>query len=924
MPGIGNNLYPPICSTYMPAFVRTTACHIYFSLSNYNSAEDIKNVQVVISNQNTNLSALAVNLYPAGIKLVTLQKDESVTDDAKYFITINPEDLQSGVFELNQYYKVQLRFTGTGATDLSDANQISKWLIDNQKFFSEWSTVCLVRGIQQPQIYLKGFEDAATANETIFTSEVVEFVGSMYYDENEEIEKEYLKSYRIQIKNNSSNKLAYDSGDIYTNKYNPNEINYTLKTALEDGVSYGLILTYNTINEYSNSFTSEFSIIQNSIDALKATITATEDAENARIRIDVVATIEEAFFGNLTIRRSSNESNFTIWEDVHQVTIVEGKPLNYTWYDYTVKSGVWYKYCAQQRNSKGDRGAVISIRFPIMAIFEDMFLTRGNLQVKLKYDPNISTFKKTLLESKTDTLGSQYPIIRRNGNVGYKQFPISGLITAFCDEEGVFINKERIYGDSISYYTNYNEENNITEYQDFIYEREFREKVMDFLQDGNIKLFKSTTEGNILVRLMDISFTPNQTLGRMLYSFSATAYEIDECTLEKCEKYGIQSIGNYSSYLMYSYPAIGQLQGSYVNEKQDILTIIQSDYTDRATEKYINTVKYLKWIRIEFNMPPYLIKTAANGSIMPLPATEKPDENTALGYIVYINNKPILVSSRGYYELIDPDTEITSIVFPVLSTVTIDYMARIDQTENTSLLYSKMYYSTKIGQMSNTFNFKENVFLRIYQKYLLNYIAYHQQLLSLDKVSIEAVPGTVVYVRDSFDDDFFKHEVGSTGVLEFYDEEAIVTGLKFGGIQLYEASEEAYAEQIVAVNEIEKTKSLIKQELSEVKDNAFEDLKDENTLLVLNAKYFKIREGTVIVETHEEGAIKDNEFRIVPNEAESLKDIIHPIKNGIYTIDNSKYIFYHANWYTFSDDNIIECPTDAMIDYIYEVMKGEF
>ena len=63
MPGIGNNLYPPIVDTYMPAFIRTTACRIYFSLSIYNSIEEIKNVQIVISNQNTNLSALAVNFF---------------------------------------------------------------------------------------------------------------------------------------------------------------------------------------------------------------------------------------------------------------------------------------------------------------------------------------------------------------------------------------------------------------------------------------------------------------------------------------------------------------------------------------------------------------------------------------------------------------------------------------------------------------------------------------------------------------------------------------------------------------------------------------------------------------------------------------------------------------------------------------------
>jgi len=44
------------------------------------------------------------------------------------------------------------------------------------------------------------------------------------------------------------------------------------------------------------------------------------------------------------------------------------------------------------------------------------------------------------------------------------------------------------------------------------------------LYKNNVKLFRSATEGNILVKLMDISFTPNITLHRHIYSFSCTAY----------------------------------------------------------------------------------------------------------------------------------------------------------------------------------------------------------------------------------------------------------------------------------------------------------------------------------------------------------------------------------------------------------------
>ena len=53
-----NNLYPPIIDTYMPAFIRDNTCKVYFSISNFNSYEDILNAQVTVKNQNSNSSAL--------------------------------------------------------------------------------------------------------------------------------------------------------------------------------------------------------------------------------------------------------------------------------------------------------------------------------------------------------------------------------------------------------------------------------------------------------------------------------------------------------------------------------------------------------------------------------------------------------------------------------------------------------------------------------------------------------------------------------------------------------------------------------------------------------------------------------------------------------------------------------------------------
>ena len=76
---------------------------------------------------------------------------------------------------------------------------------------------------------------------------------------------------------------------------------------------------------------------------------------------------------------------------------------------------------------------------------------------------------------------------------------------------------------------------------DYIYEKFFREEVLDFLQNGEAKLYKSPTEGNIIIRLVDVSLTPNQTLNRMVSEFSSNAYEIADFTLENCIKYNFQS-----------------------------------------------------------------------------------------------------------------------------------------------------------------------------------------------------------------------------------------------------------------------------------------------------------------------------------------------------------------------------------------------
>jgi len=57
-------------------------------------------------------------------------------------------------------------------------------------------------------------------------------------------------------------------------------------------------------------------------------------------------------------------------------------------------------------------------------------------------------------------------------------------------------------------------------------ERYFKLLVLDWLTDGKPKLFRSPTEGNYIVRLLNVSLTPKTELGRMIHEFNCTAYEI--------------------------------------------------------------------------------------------------------------------------------------------------------------------------------------------------------------------------------------------------------------------------------------------------------------------------------------------------------------------------------------------------------------
>ena len=263
-----------------------------------------------------------------------------------------------------------------------------------------------------------------------------------------------------------------------------------------------------------------------------------------------------SFYGNeingMAIRRSSNRDNFSNWEDIRvidNITKVVNKDNEYSFKDRCIESGIWYMYAIQPMSGV-QRGSLF--KSPKRAlIFDSAYLVgEGGKQLNLKFDTSISSFKRNIKESRIETISSKYPFITRNANVDYREFPLTGLITHFMDESEEFAPRADLFVDDefadgvIDLAPDYEalyRTFGVNDFNNTTLEREFREKVYDFLVDGKPKLFKSPKEGNILVRLMDVNLTPRQDInGGMVYTFSCNAIEIDKASIENLEKYGIQ------------------------------------------------------------------------------------------------------------------------------------------------------------------------------------------------------------------------------------------------------------------------------------------------------------------------------------------------------------------------------------------------
>ena len=545
---MSEKLYPPIIPGTLPAFYTTedgengaeTKITVPFSMNKAVSSGSINGFALKLKTAYSNTLIDVLKIY----------EFNSTSKEIIFIWEINGGDNTLSKIKPGQFLKAQLAYINTD---------------NNTKTIGYYSTVGVIKYTDKPELKIQEFEleNNSNENERIFCSTCT---GVYTPGEKDKSERPYQYQFLLLDENN---KEVENSGWLLHNNELDIGDTYTFKSKMEVLTTYKVQYNVKTINNLNESIEYQCSIPEERIDN-----SLILNAENV---------YEEGYI-NLFF---SKKSNFSLNDNdipyiidiyreeygtnnqcfIHRVKIENDNDLNWSFQDFTIEQGITYLYYFKY-NKNGYHSQICGDEdenpIEVIADFEDMFLYDGQRQIKLRFNPKISSFKINHLEQKTDVIGNRYPVFFRNSIVEYKEFPISGLISYHLDDNELFIQDslqelgiqrnilERLgtrhdYDENSSFSTEqgkyFNSQSSSVKSLNLISnnikaERLFKMKLLDWLGNGEIKLFKSPSEGNYLVRLMNVSLSPEDKLNRMLHTFSCTAYEAKEFNFENLEKLG--------------------------------------------------------------------------------------------------------------------------------------------------------------------------------------------------------------------------------------------------------------------------------------------------------------------------------------------------------------------------------------------------
>lgn len=547
--GLTSKLNPPSIKSRLPAFPEGRGTiEVPYILNRAVGINQFDSMSLIVRTVQTN------------VQKAIISTDNFKTFDEKnriYKASFSLSDIDFKP-QKGQYYKVQIACVKGGVVGF-------------------YSNVGLIKCIAKPEIKIQGREDE---NGNVNTRHTYEYTG-VYTCEEDYTEKVYSYCFSLY---NEKNELIDTSGEQLHNS-NTDQSSYmssdtwTTHKKLSQNETYEIEYAVTTTNGYSMSKRNPVIEVETIEPNIHGDVVAVANPADGYITIKLVGHNDNYFVnGSFVLLRSSSEDGFDSWYQLTNFYLLnwDSNTVKEICRDYTVQQGFSYEYAIQAYNNSGlYSNRMLSPR--VVCDFEDAFLYDGERQLKIRFNPKITNFKSTVLETKTNTIGSKYPFIFRNGTVDFKEFSISGLISLVGDENDEF--KTGLPQEDVSRRISPAPEAYVPGADGWLTadnyrrERQFKLEVMNWLNNGKPKLFRSPAEGNYIIRLMGVTMSPTDSLGRMLHTFTCNATEVADYTFENLVSYGF----TVDDYIETRSMKFAQLRSDdAINKKGTLLKVVNS------------------------------------------------------------------------------------------------------------------------------------------------------------------------------------------------------------------------------------------------------------------------------------------------------------------------------------------------------------
>lgn len=404
---------------------------------------------------------------------------------------------------------------------------------------SNWSSASVINFIDAPECIVYGARSLNNVEAYILGGLI--FYSSLDPKEISNQENDSLECYQISLQDAQSSVIEKSD---YIMPSSRNEIRYKVKYPVSETENYTVTINYQTRKGYVGSKNDSISFegaTEGNLITL-ANCQATLNENLIRITHSLEGLLDYVKTATLYLERASSVDYYNSWETIGARTISIAEQADYTsgelllWEDRILSLGVSYKYRIKAKYIDEETMYISKSNetSPIIYFAEDILLSSADKTLKIRYNPKISNFKYNITDTVTSTLGGAYPFVRRNGNTKYKSFSLSGLIYS----DGMTTDTN-----FISMYGNLNLQVSDPVMLEAIQEKMFRDLLIDFFQEDKVKIFRSLTEGSMLIKLSNISLNPEDKLGRRIWSFTANATEVAEYSVENLEKYGFSPVG---------------------------------------------------------------------------------------------------------------------------------------------------------------------------------------------------------------------------------------------------------------------------------------------------------------------------------------------------------------------------------------------